>query len=168
MTTVLLPMSPPPLAPQHPSSLLALACSLGVWGAEEQKPGVGRVQVSWGLGSRLTHCHFCLLLLAKAGHEAGPDSGGGAKDFISWWEELRGPIAEDMDTGRGGRLGPLLQSVYHSHPEKSARILLRRNKSLFSSLKCLVSPANQRKLNMRNHCEKVKWSINQSYKKPGF
>lgn len=45
--------------------------------------------IPWGLGSELTHSHFCRILLAKARHKCSLDSRGRKTDSTSWWDELK-------------------------------------------------------------------------------
>lgn len=67
------------------------ACS---WLGKVPREGVGVCKASWNPGLELAHHHFFYILLAKASHDASPDSNGGEEDSTSWREELQSHIAK--------------------------------------------------------------------------
>lgn len=95
----------PQIVFHHPASWsrVVLMVETGVQERIEER------NASWRPVLRLTHHHFCLILLVKASHKASSDSRDREKQSTFWWEELQTPITMGIGNREVGEWGLLLQ-----------------------------------------------------------
>lgn len=55
------------------------------WSQKCSQSRSGHYSVPWALGLEFVHCHFCHVLLIKAGYQASSDLRGGEVE-APWWE----------------------------------------------------------------------------------